>query len=454
MKQPPSVPEPAAASDAQKANPLKAEWPFLSRLVILIVAIMALVFYYANLPSYYHYLVTPAETLNGSVNWGPAELSQAVGQSGIPMRVVALVSTILFGLLTAIYASVAIFLLLRKPNERVTTVTALTLVFFGTGFPPVFDVAGIYRPELNLVFEFWTEAGFSSLFILYLIFPDGRFRPRWTVWLAVIWALQPFFMVLWPTSPLLVYALPQPWGSLAPLAGVILFATALIYRYYKLFNPVQRQQTKWAVLGMGTALLIFFIFLAYYYSHPELRDPQGPAVIRFHLLTILLTVLFAAIPVSLGIAITRQRLWEIDLIIRRTVTYTLVTASLLVVFFGSIILLQMTFSRFTQLENSQASTVLSTLIIAALFNPLRRRIQGNIDRQFYRRKTDAMQAISTFALRTQSQVDLAALKDGLSQVVRETMQPQHLSIWFQGQTQNSRKDQPKGFRNDFKTPVG
>lgn len=454
MKQLPPIPERAAAIDALNANPRQVERRFLVRLVLLIVAIMALVFYYANLPSYYHYLVTHSEQALGSLNWGPVELHQAVEQAGIPAQVMALVSTILFGLLTAIYASVAFFILLRKPNEQVTTLTALTLVFFGTGFPPVFDVAAIYRPELNLVFDFWSEAGFSSLFILYLIFPDGRFRPRWTVWLAVLWGLQPVLLVLWPASPLLLYALPQPWGSLAPLAGLGLFATALIYRYYKLFNPIQRQQTKWAVLGMGTALLIFSIFLAYYYSHPELHDPQGPATIRFHLLTMLLTVLFTTIPVSLGIAITRHRLWEIDLIIRRTVTYSLVTASLLVVFFGSIILLQIALSRFTQIQNSQISTVLSTLIIAALFNPLRRRIQRNIDRQFYRRKTDAMQAISTFALRTQSQVDLSALKDGLSQVVRETMQPQHLSIWFQNPTQNSRKDRAGSFRNDLKTPVG
>jgi hypothetical protein len=426
-----------------------ADWLVLTRMVIFLVTIMVLIFYYAHLPAYYQFLVSPSGLIVTDLNWGPTQLQSAVEQAGQSITTLALISTSLFGILTAVYAGVALLLLLRKPQDPVAAITAFTLVLFGTGFPPILNVVSTIRPELERILFLWGEGGFTVLFILFLIFPDGRFRPRWTALLAAFWGIQPFIVTFWPESPFLVYTLPQPWGSVAPLTILGLFAVALIYRYFVLFNPVQRQQTKWAVAGMSFTLIIFLIFLANYYSHPELKASTPEAAVQSLLGISALTLIFTIIPVTLGIAITRHRLWEIDLIIRRTISYSLVTATLLIVYFGVVILLQVFSERILNLQNSQISTVISTLTIAALFNPLRKRVQLGIDKRFNRRKLDTLEAISSFSARMQSEVELDAIKADIQHLIQESIQPSQVAIWIKTESQLPNFT---GYRNDTETP--
>jgi hypothetical protein len=144
-------------------------------------------------------------------------------------------------------------------------------------------------------------------------------------------------------------------------------------------------------------------------------------------------VLFVAgastIPVAVGIAILRYRLYDIDLIINRTLVYGSLTAMLVAVYVGSIVLLQ-GFLRALTGQESQLAIVASTLAVAALFNPLRHRIQGFIDRRFYRSKYDARKTLETFSAKLRDETDLDALSDDLVKVVRETMQPAHVSLWL------------------------
>ncbi len=419
-----------------------------SRLIILLIMIMALIFYYAHLPAYYKFLVQPGDQLPAGLNWGPTQLQQAVEQAGQSISFWALVSTIFFGLMTAVYAVVGFLLLVRKPQDLVATVTALTLVLFGTGFPPILNVVSAQRPELERLLFLWGEGGFTILFILYLIFPDGRFRPRWTVLLALYWGLQPFIVTFWPQSPLLVYTLPQPWGNVVPLLFLALFAAALLYRYFILFNPVQRQQTKWAVTGMTFVMVSFLVFLAYYYSRPELKENTLQAALQFQVFITIMTVIFSVIPVTLGIAILRHRLWEIDLIIRRTLSYSIITATLLVIYFGVVIIFQVLTDRVLNLENSQIGTVISTLTIAALFNPVRRKIQKSIDRRFNRRKFDAMASVAGFASRMGSEVELSTITTEMQKLVQHAIQPRSISIWIKESSLQAHKS---GGRNASET---
>jgi hypothetical protein len=145
--------------------------------------------------------------------------------------------------------------------------------------------------------------------------------------------------------------------------------------------------------------------------------------------SVLVIASFVGLPVAVGIAILRYHLYDIDLIINRTLVYGPLTAVLAVLYFGSIVVLQLLFRALTG-EGSQLVVVASTLAIAALFNPLRHRIQGFIDRSFYRRKYDAVKTLGTFSATLRDETDLVALREDLVEIVRETMQPVHVSLWL------------------------
>ena len=188
---------------------------------------------------------------------------------------------------------------------------------------------------------------------------------------------------------------------------------------------VERQQLKWfayavAVLGSG-------IVLKYFISEPFELAWLGwvgrPLVLAG----------LAGIPVSMGIAVLRYRLYDIDIIINRTLVYGSLTATLVVLYFGGIVVLQRMFVLLTG-QQSTLAIVASTLLIAALFTPLRRRIQSFIDRRFYRMKYDARKTLEVFSVKLKNETDLEALNNDLVGVVRETMQPAHVSLWLRPTT--------------------
>ena len=140
----------------------------------------------------------------------------------------------------------------------------------------------------------------------------------------------------------------------------------------------------------------------------------------------------------IGLAVFRYRLYDIDVVVRKTLVYAVLTALLALVYFGSVVMMQTLFSRLTGVEQSTLAVVVSTLVIAALFTPLRRRIQDWIDRRFFRKKYDAQQVLAQFALTARDETDLDALLAELVRVVDETMQPEHVSVWLRSPTDTDR----------------
>ena len=271
-----------------------------------------------------------------------------------------------------------------------------------------------------------------------LYFPDGRLvSPRWRwiarsalvfgVVMAVIEALVPGrIRNLDFVNPMGVEGLRPVllWLSdvtyLAFFGIIFASATSLVVRFRRVWGE-QRQQIKWLAYGVS-ALPAWFLI-----------NPFIGVVVSPFLFDLVVTVgdalLFAGIPVALGVAVLRYRLYDIDLLINRTLVYGSLTATLVALYFGGIVLLQRVLVAFTG-EKSTLAVVASTLAIAALFNPLRRRIQGFIDRRFYRRKYDAAKTLEAFSAKLRDETDLDTLSEDLTGVARETLQPAHVSLWL------------------------
>ena len=280
---------------------------------------------------------------------------------------------------------------------------------------------------------------------LILLFPDGRLPSRrWRplAWLsgAVIvlasagFALSPGPMDGLPEIPNPFGLEQYPWVADAALGAMLLLplcilasAVSLVLRFLH-SRGEQREQIKWlafaaSILGLGLSSFLIPGIM------PEATGGADP--LWQNLLEDAVTLSFAGVPVAVGIAILRYRLYEIDLIINRTLVYGALTATLALVYFGGVLTTHTVFRALTGQEHQpQLAIVVSTLAIAALFNPLRRRIQGFIDRSFYRRKYDATKALTQFSSKLRDETDLERLGDEMVAVVRETMQPAHVSLWL------------------------
>ena len=202
----------------------------------------------------------------------------------------------------------------------------------------------------------------------------------------------------------------------------------LVYRYVRVFSSSQRQQAKWLLFGFGGLLVMGTLFDLLASLFPALAAPDSLYQLAGGTIT---TVIFLLMPLSLVIAMQSYRLWDIDVLIRRTLVYTILTAILALIYVGCVVLLQHLVNGITgQAGQSPLVIVASTLAIAALFQPLRYRIQAGIDRRFYRRKYDAAKTVAAFSTTLRQEVDLEQLKEELIAVVQETMQPSQVSLWL------------------------
>jgi hypothetical protein len=275
--------------------------------------------------------------------------------------------------------------------------------------------------------------------------PSGRWRPlAWlTVAFTVVGVITSAFSSgalmgsLGPIrNPLGIEGFTNVYKALLYTMAPLLFAAVALSLFMRLRRAVgvERQQLKWFAYAAGTfALGVVLNIVIFAIDTPTWFEWVGEAI---------LTVASTAITISIGIAILRYRLYEIDIIINRTLVYGSLTAMLAIVYFGGVTATEAIFRTLTgQEQQPQLAIVVSTLVIAALFNPLRRRIQSFIDRRFYRRKYDAAKTLEAFSAKLRDETDLDALSDDLVGVVRETMQPAHVSLWLRPDTASKKGEQ-------------
>jgi hypothetical protein len=279
--------------------------------------------------------------------------------------------------------------------------------------------------------------GLGLVVFLDLLFPNGRLpsaRWRWFARFtaiallpaAILGALSPG-LILSSTlqNPIGIEGLPNVSRAIeAFMYLLVMFGASSMLARLRHAGRIERQQIKWFAYATAVAI-----------SGVILKNTVYPVVNVtwvWWIGLVLTTVGVVSSPIAMGIAIFRYRLYQIDLIINRTLVYGSLTAVLAGVYLGGVVLLQYAFRALIG-EESQLAVVASTLIIAALFIPLRRRIQGFIDRRFYRRKYDARKTLESFSAKLRNQTDLEALSEDLVGVVGETMQPAHVSLWLRSE---------------------
>jgi hypothetical protein len=409
---------------------LKGRWLTAARIGWLVISISTLGLFIMGVPLRFQELMTACTgELCAANQLTPEAISQLPSGGLTPSGYATLmVGSSIF--LLVVYGGVGLLIFLLRSNERMALMSSLWLVTFGATLweGEVRAMATAY-PGLQLPVTFLIVTGGIILLHLFLfIFPNGRFVPKWSRW---VWLISGFVFTsigmaaLRPDGQMLYEEVGQPIWMLMLLFGI----GTQIYRYKSVSRPGERQQTKWVMSALLLTFLVISGILLSWAFLPGNRDPGIGGAVAKLIPNLIGSIAFSVIPLGIGFSILRYRLWDIDIIIRRTVQYVVVTAVLLLIYFGSVTLLQ---NALTGLTGSQSPLVivLSTLLIAALFNPLRTRVQAFIDRRFYRNKYDAAQMLARFAQTAQEEVDMERISAALVAVVEETMQPEQTSLWL------------------------
>lgn len=349
-----------------------------------------------------------------------------------------------FTLAFAMFLPMGAFIATRRPDSPIGWIAC------GIGFTEVLSSAAYeyatrallldpeglpFGPEMAWMSGWTWSPGFALITFLMLLFPTGALPGpswRWVGWLAVLTTglLTVWLMTLWPERGAALLG-EDPPTALVPAAVVeatvwLLFLSivcafaSVIVRFRRSFG-IERQQLKWMayVAGIGAALVASSTVLEWVGA-----DDTGFGITVEHLLNLSAV----GVPIATAIAVLRYRLYDIDLIINRTLVYGVLTAVLAGTYAGLVFLLQRALSPVT--PESDLAIAASTLSVAALFRPARARIQQFIDRRFYRRKFDAQQTLEGFSRRVRDEVDLQALTEQLLAVVNETMRAEHVSLWI------------------------
>ena len=418
------------ADSAYSPHTLRGRWLILARVSWLAVVLVTAIILFSGAPGYFsalHEACTAGPCIGGQLS---PEETRSLDDLGIPTGVYAAYVLALDLFVVAAFSLVGAVIFWRRSEERAALFASFALVMFGLTWPGAFEAARRYAAWGDRVGGFLFELGLAALVVLLLTFPDGRFVPRWTRWVAAFAVVEVVSSALFPDSFLTDLPPLINLSAFIGLWGICSFAQA--YRYKRVSGTVERQQVKWLVFGVVVLVALLCAYFLPYVLFPTLDEP-GALSLSYELAGRALVGSFAfmLIPLAIGAAILRHRLYDIDILINRTLVYGSLTAMLLGLYFGGVATIQVLFRVLTgQEEQSQLAVIASTLVIAALFNPLRRRLQTFIDRRFYRRKYDARRTLEIFSARLRDETDLGTLNNELVGVVRETMQPAHVSLWL------------------------
>jgi serine phosphatase RsbU (regulator of sigma subunit) len=367
-----------------------------------------------------------------------SELSNRLTEIGIGTDTLLLVDLVFRLLSFGIFAVTGLVIFARKSDDWMTGLSSVLLLSAGMAWFAPLNLLG----EDSVLFEVSQYVGHSSPFspetartvlgmsmlLFLLLFPDGYFVPRWSRYVAAAAAAHVVLWIALPGS----FIDPATWQEGLRMAVVVvgggLGMSAQVYRYFAVASPVHKQQTKLVVSALGAmAFAVVFLFafnpgLGSGFENLTLVTPRVEAIYNLVLL-VLLALAVLLLPISIGVSVLRYRLWDLDVLINQTLVYGALTG-ILAVGYGLIVVTVGTF-----VTRSYFTVAVATLLVSLAAQPLRRRIQDLIDRQFYRARYDAVHAVDDFTSRLRQEIDLETLSNELLAVVSETVMPTGVSIW-------------------------
>ena len=416
--------QPTRSSDRSGApdTRLRGRRLILARVVWVAVVTLLVALFLAKLLANYTFLQTICTGATCSFAQPTPDSAQAMQKLGISVATYATFTIALTLALAFLCFVISAVIFWRRSDDWMALLVALAVVATVTlNGNDVYSMNSAWGELTNVLGVLG-----SGLYVLVLaLFPDGRFVPRWTRWLLLCWALSGMGVLFFSEA-----FFGWPVYDLVWRAELVLLLIAQVYRSRTAASPLQRQQGKWLLYG-GSVAVIIIVGL----TVPPLIFPTLGQAGSFYQLVITpaYVVISFTLPISFGLAILRYRLYDIDIIIHRTLVYSTLTVLLAMVYFGLIITLQAILRGLISQTNGVA-IVISTLAIYVLFHPMRYHIQRLIDRRFYRHKYDAARTLAAFSATIRDEVNLEQLCTKLTAVVEETMQPAHVSLWLRPHT--------------------
>jgi len=413
-----------ARQDPRSDARLRGRWILLARSTWLTLVVLTLGVFFASLPIYVAQLQTPCAPTACQYQ----QLMQAQGETltrmGWSVGAYAAVTLALLLAIIGVSLGVSTLIIWRRPDDPMALLVALLLVTLGptlvTATAP--EASQWLVPDKGVTFL--TEA---FLLLVFSLFPTGRFVPRWMRWNVVVWLAVQVLPPLFHVAPVSRNTSAYHLGWLAFLSEIALVALVQVYRYRRVSGPLERQQTKWVVFGLAGPTLVNVLVSGLALLFPLAVERNPLLLMAYNEVGF---VLGLAVPLAFGVAILRYRLWDIDTLINTALVYGLLTGLLAALYAGLILGLQSLAGLLTGQAAQPLVLVVSTLVIAALVQPLRRRLQALIDRRFYRQKYDAAKTLAAFSATLRQEVDLEQIRELLIVVVHQTMQPAHVSLWL------------------------
>lgn len=330
-----------------------------------------------------------------------------------------------------VFVTLAILVLLRRNDSGAAIRISALLLAFGTSLPGVTYAILSGVPIWRITPGLQQIIGWTALLIFAFLFPDGRWIPRWSRFVVPLW-------MLWTVSFFIfgerILAGRPAMIAVSYLVWILWLGTgvcAQFYRYTRVATPPERQQTKWVMLGFVAALVGILVASVQHIIALSLRRPFQSSAAFVVVALVVMAVSALPIPISIAIAILRHNLYDIDRLINLTIVYSALTVALGLIYAAAVGLTQILVQFVTGRQGEpQLALVVSTLGAAALFQPLRRRIQIAIDRRFYRKNYNATKAVEAFAASLRTELDLNELTQRLIDVTHRTMAPKHVSLWL------------------------
>ncbi|RPI85495.1 MAG: hypothetical protein EHM41_10755 [Chloroflexi bacterium] len=366
-----------------------------------------------------------------------------------PISPVRLAGDLLWRLFPIVFAIPGALIVSQQPRNTIGWLLLVPGILVGLPFPP--EYVNVSQPPASPSFLFLLTIWFDNwswlllvfpILLIPLLFPNGRPptpRWRWVLHLAAVMfgfflLLITFSETLTPLNDEVEWFVENPIGFISSqelIENIVIYpwmvglfvltisSVAALFARFRNASAVERRQIKWLLYACG-------IFGVVYSFNLAVGGNPGPL---FDIADMLFVLSMMTLPITIAVAILRHRLFDIDIIIRKTLIYALITGMLALTYFGSVVILQTLFTLLMG-EQSTLAIVISTLAIAALFTPLRRRVQSLIDWRFYRQKYDTEKVLTAFARRIRDETNLDALSTDLLGIVSETMQPESVSLWM------------------------